>query len=595
MKNKVITMFLLASMICSSSVIPAFAAEGADGSDDPVIYQTVTNESDNKSPVTEVKASIKSTYEVMLPKTMTVNNGDNAYNVNVKGDLVSDETISVIPDTTLSLSSEGKDAIIGNITQEKQEFTYIDVSKKTDDILTGTDAAGNININGLTAGHWSGIFNFNVEINKYVPMSANLNADKSNAKLEDTVNLTANVTNGKAPYQYQFKMRKKGTENWTNLTEYGTSNTYTWTVDKKGTYEIAVDIKDANANIVTKTTDITAVTNIGKNISLTKNDIETYNIAKSGTVVVPSSVTDSSGIKHKVSGISGNAFMNCVNIQSVVLPDTISSISDNAFVNCFNLASITYRNIAYDVKSKLANAISLHSGTIDINSLSNTNMLDDNITLDTNNVHDFGINLTGDVVFPSVVSKDGKRYRVTKLSGIKDSRLNIFGGTRNGNEIMNITSVTIPNTVKTIGDYTFYAVTGLKKVNIPNGVVTIGRSAFDLCDLQDLILPNSVKKLSHWCFSGNTELNSTIQIPNSVTFIGSGALAYEYHMQKLILSDNVKQIHSYAFRDARALKTIVYKGVEYRNQKDLLNALTANGCTCDSPETWFESSAFPES
>ena len=48
MKNKVITMFLLTSMICSSSVIPAFAAEGADGSDDAVIYQTVTGKSIDK-------------------------------------------------------------------------------------------------------------------------------------------------------------------------------------------------------------------------------------------------------------------------------------------------------------------------------------------------------------------------------------------------------------------------------------------------------------------------------------------------------------------------------------------------------------------
>ena len=170
-------MFLLASMVCSSSVIPTFAAEGnadsvtADAvTADSVTYQTVTNESNDKSPVTEVKASIKSQYTVTLPKTMTVNNGDNAYNVNVKGDLAGDEAISVVPDATVSLSSEGKDAITGNITQEKQTFTYVDASKKADDVLTGTDASGNININGLTAGHWYGIFNFNVGTNKYVPL-----------------------------------------------------------------------------------------------------------------------------------------------------------------------------------------------------------------------------------------------------------------------------------------------------------------------------------------------------------------------------------------------------------------------------------------
>ena len=243
MKNKSILTMFLASLICMSSTITTFA--------DVTETQIVNNDSENKSPSVDVKASIKSTYEVTLPKTMTVNNGDNAYNVNVKGDLAGDEAISVVPDATVSLSSEGKDAVVGNITQEKQTFTYADASKKTNDVLTGTDAAGNISINGLTAGHWAGTFNFNVGTNKYVPMSVNLTADKTSAKVEDTIMLTANVTDGKSPYQYQFKMRKKGTDNWTNLSEYSDSNTYTWSVDKAGTFEFSVDIKDANDNVIT--------------------------------------------------------------------------------------------------------------------------------------------------------------------------------------------------------------------------------------------------------------------------------------------------------------------------------------------------------
>ena len=247
-------MFLLASVICSNSVTTAFADAITYGSDDPVMYQTVTDKSEDKSPVTEVKASIKSAYEVTLPKTMSVNNGCNAYTVNAKGDLAGNEKITVVPDATVSLSSEGKDAVVGNITQEKQEFTYVDASKKTDGVLTGTDADGNININGLTAGHWSGIFNFNVGTNKYVPVSVNLSIDKASAKVNETVVLTANATNGKAPYQYKFKIRKKDAPKWTDLTDYIESDTYSWVVPKADNYEFSVDVKDETENIVTENT-----------------------------------------------------------------------------------------------------------------------------------------------------------------------------------------------------------------------------------------------------------------------------------------------------------------------------------------------------
>ena len=251
MKNNVITMFLLGTMICANMTVTAFAQSVKDGSDDPVIYQTVTNESDDKSPVTNVKASIKSEYIVTLPKTITVNKGDNAYTVNVKGDLAGNENIVVIPDTTVSLSSNGKSNIICDIKQEKQSFNYIETGKTSNNKLIGTDASGNISINDLTAGHWLGTFNFNIETNKYIPMSVNLNTDKLSTKLGDTVNLTANVEEGKAPYHYKFKMREKGIEDWTNLTAYNNSNVYSWKVDKTGTYEFAVDIKDSTERVAT--------------------------------------------------------------------------------------------------------------------------------------------------------------------------------------------------------------------------------------------------------------------------------------------------------------------------------------------------------
>ena len=419
-------MFLLASMVCTNSVIPAFAAEGTDGKADQVIYQVVTNESDNKSPVTEVKASIKSSYEVMLPKTMSVINGDNAYTVNVKGDLAGDEEIAVVPDATVSLSSEGKNAIKGNITQEKQTFTYADASKKTNDVLTGTDAAGNISINGLTAGHWTGTFNFNVGTNKYVSMSANLNADKSTAKLEETVNLTANVADGKSPYQYQFKMREKGKENWTNLTDYGTANTYAWTVDKTGTYEFAVDIKDATNTVITKTTDITTVTNMGADITLTANNLSTYGINKTGDVVIPNVFTDSEGMKHKVTQIGDEAFNECSSLTSITIPNSVTSIGNNAFESCRGLTSITIPDSVTNIGG------GAFAGCHNLKSITIPN----------------SVTSIGDSAFFNC---------------------------------MDLTKITIPDSVTKIGSCVFSGCISLTKITIPDHVTSIEHGAFMYC------------------------------------------------------------------------------------------------------------------
>ena len=519
MKNKVITMFLLASMICTNSAFTAFADEVTDGRADPVTYQTVTNESNDKSPVTEVKASIKSSYEITLPKTMTVNNGDNAYNVNVKGDLAGDEEIAVVPDTTVSLASEGKDAVIGNITQKKQTFTYADASKFSDGINVGTDTTGNININGLTAGHWSGIFNFNVGTNKYVPMSVNLNADKSTAKLEDTVHLTANATDGKAPYQYQFKMREKGTDDWTFLNEYGDSNTYTWTVDKTGTYELAVDIKDANNNVVTKTTDITTVTNIGEDITLT--DVSEYNISADGdSFVIPSVVTDKSGMKHTVSGIGGTAFANKTNLTSINIPNTVTSISDEAFKGCSNLKSVVYNDTSYDVKTDLQKALA----GVDVAAFANTGLYDDNVKIGSRNYSSFNLDISGDhgvLNFPDSVSKDGKNYKITAF------------------------------------DTSFLSNTHLSQVVCPNGLKSSGAMFLSGSTIYHINFNSTLQEISYdTCY--NCKNLSSVTIP-----------------------DNIKVIGSLAFYNCTQLSEVTYKGVTYTSRSALISDLQKNGVNVD--------------
>lgn len=114
------------------------------------------------------------------------------------------------------------------------------------------------------------------------------------------------------------------------------------------------------------------------------------------------------------------------------------------------------------------------------------------------------------VTIPSVVGKDGIDYSVTS---IKEAF----------KECSFLTSVTIPNSVTTIGRSAFECCSGLTSVTIPNSVTAIGDYAFDYCSGLTLVtIPNSVTAIGPSAFSGCSGLTS-VTIPNSVTSIGGSA------------------------------------------------------------------------
>ena len=73
-----------------------------------------------------------------------------------------------------------------------------------------------------------------------------------------------------------------------------------------------------------------------------------------------------------------------------------------------------------------------------------------------------------------------------------------------------LTSVTIPNSVTTIGDYAFYDCTGLTSLTLPSSVATIGNYAFNGCtSLMGVFFQGNAPSLGgSYVFSGDN--NATI-------------------------------------------------------------------------------------
>ena len=125
-------------------------------------------------------------------------------------------------------------------------------------------------------------------------------------------------------------------------------------------------------------------------------------------------------------------------------------------------------------------------------------------------------------------------------------------------------SLTIPNTVTTIGISAFEKCTGFNgSLTIPHSVTTIGESAF--CNCQgfkgDLTIPSSITTIEAYTFSDCYGFNGKLTIPNSVTTIGESAFfSCQGFKGDLTIPDSVTTIGSQAF-----FRCTGFKGLKLSN------------------------------
>ena len=171
-----------------------------------------------------------------------------------------------------------------------------------------------------------------------------------------------------------------------------------------------------------------------------------------------------------------------------------------------------------------------------------------------------GIEKNGDMYYAKKYKQDSlgenivipSSYKGVPVTAIADNGFNVdtFISSK-------IKSITIPNSVTSIGDSAFSGCTGLSSITIPDSVTSIGKSAFYGCyRLTSVTIGGSVTSIGSSAFSGCTGLTS-VTIPDSVTSIGYEAFYGCTGLTSITIPDSVTSIGDYAFSGCTGLTKII--------------------------------------
>lgn len=153
----------------------------------------------------------------------------------------------------------------------------------------------------------------------------------------------------------------------------------------------------------------------------------------------------------------------------------------------------------------------------------------------------------GDIVIPEAITYEGKEYAVTAIGESAFSQRDITSITF-PNSITSIgraafyccsllDTVVLPEKVTVIGDMLFANCTSLRRVVIPEGLTLIDNSAFNCCySLESLIIPNSVTRIEDWAFAGCKGL-TYVEMSRGLTYVGSGAFSNCGALNTVIIPD----------------------------------------------------------
>jgi hypothetical protein len=183
-----------------------------------------------------------------------------------------------------------------------------------------------------------------------------------------------------------------------------------------------------------------------------------------GTVVIPEGVedmrntvfSDCTGIEHfeirnsKLKTLSDGLFRRCTSLQDIYIPETIEFLKPNVFNGCSSLSKVIIANKNIDT-------------TVD------------------------SANLFAGCTLLETAGPIGSGCDIEFAWETEIPRATFYNSS--------IQQITLPSTIKKIGDRAFHSCGSLQQITLPNGLEEIGVDAFTWSGLTDLNIPFNVRSI----------------------------------------------------------------------------------------------------
>lgn len=228
---------------------------------------------------------------------------------------------------------------------------------------------------------------------------------------------------------------------------------------------------------------------------------------------------------------SNGAFYGCSELASVILPNTLTSIGQGAFSGCVKLATINLPTSLTTIKTDAF----------------------------------FNTIITNDINLPNLITLEGpKTFRNTKIVGITSlGSITTLPNGSGGNggifrDCTELESAILPNTLTTVGPYTFSGCSSLVSINLPQSITTIGAYSFGSIPAHFEVNVPNLTSIDSGAFrgSGVTKVVSLGNLTDLYNFNGAGAFRECASLTEVNLPSTLTIIRSNSFYDCTSLTTV---------------------------------------